>query len=49
MLEMGSVTAVSKFDVRDLQAKKSLLSARAGGFEVLVQGHDIGIYRLSQA
>ena len=48
MLEIDNVTTASKFDVRDLWAKKPLLSAQPEGFQVLVPAHDLGIYRLSE-
>eukprot|EP01052_Picozoa_sp_SAG31_P031539 SAG31_NODE_3351_length_4373_cov_5.225784_6_plen_92_part_00 len=48
MLEVPSVTASSKFAVRDLWAKKLVHSALAEGFTVTVEAHDIQIFRLSK-
>jgi alpha-galactosidase len=49
MLGVSGVSAASKFDVRDLWAKKVLERAQAGGFQANVPSHDIAIYRLAAA
>jgi len=48
MLEVPSVTAQTEFDVRDLWAKKTLMTAQKGGFRATVPSHDIAIFRLSK-
>ena len=46
-LGIPSVTLATKFDVRDTWAKKTIFTAKLGGFQANVGPHDIQIYRLS--
>ena len=41
-------TSALEFDVRDLWAKKTLMTAQKGGFRATVPSHDIAIFRLSK-